>query len=185
MTAITNEAFLNTQTAKEIIDHTQNDIYKDSSFYNLKIMSSKTKGAKTERLFKEHMRNLGHEVFSSVNSDHDCIVNGHKVEIKSSFMWKGTDTFRFQQIRPSQDYDFIVFMSIRPEQIDLHICDKETARKNLEIQDERGFWIHNQHGGKTKNSGTFFVDCDPNKVQWMEKLENQLNASPRCKSRNT
>tara|TARA_R100001463_G_scaffold94550_1_gene149080 strand:+ start:339 stop:866 length:528 start_codon:yes stop_codon:yes gene_type:complete len=170
------EEYTKTDVAQEISAAANEDIYRDSPFYGLKCLSSKSKGAKAEKLFKEYMKSLGHHVTNSLNTDHDCIVNGHKIEIKSSFLWKGTTNFRFQQIRPSQDYDFIVFLSFYPDNCAIHVCDKETARRNLEVQDENGFWIHNQHGGKRTNSGTFFIDCEPGQVPWMIRLGNQLNA---------
>ena len=170
------DEYVKTDVAQKIEEAANEDIYRNSPFYGLKCLSSKSKGAKAEHLFKEYMRSQGHHVTNSPNSDADCIINGHKVEIKASFLWAGTDQFRFQQIRPSQDYDFIVFMSFRPDCCDFHICDKETARRNLEIQDEKGNWIHNQHGGKRVNSGAFFIDCDPRSVSWMIRLGNQLNA---------
>ncbi len=173
---ITESLFEITQVAKAIETAAHNDAYKGSPFYDLKIMSSKTKGAKTEHLFKEIMEVFGNRVSNATNTDHDCVINGNKVELKASFMWKGTNNFRFQQIRPDQDYDYIVFMSFYPDRCELHVCDKKTAKKNLEVQDEQGNWIYNQHGGKTTNSGTFFIDCNPNEVDWMEPLENQLNA---------
>ena len=118
--------------------------------------------------------------FRDVNGWYHCVVQGDSTQSTASDRVKlyvnnqllTSDTNEY----PSQDYDFIVFMSFRPDCCDFHICDKETARRNLEIQDENGNWTHNQHGGKKVNSGTFFIDCDPRTVSWMVRLENQLNA---------
>jgi hypothetical protein len=119
----------------------------------------------------------GHTVLKPKSTEHDRIIklNGSdeeiKIEIKGSFLW-GTGThFRYQQIRTHQDYDYIVFLAVYPENIKLYVASKEVAKNALEVQDENGKWIHNQHGGKDVNSGTFFIDCIPSEIDWIEDLE--------------
>ena len=169
--------YMKTGVAQEIQKNISEDQYKDSVFYGLKTLSSKAKGTQAEKLFIEFMESQGHQATKPSNSDHDCIINGHKVEIKTSFYWKNTEKFTFQQIRPKQDYDFIVFIAIRPESCDFYICDKETSGRELEVQDENGLWTYNQHGGKTVNSGTFWIrGIDPKEVEWMKELGDQLDA---------
>ena len=171
---ITEEDILQYDAYKTALQQQLNDPYRDSSFGVFKKMSSKRKGAAFEKIFEEHMLDTGADVQKPTNSDHDRIVNGVKVEIKGSTLWGEGTHFRFQQIRSGQDYDIIVFVSVFPDRIEFHYADKETAMKNLEIQDEDGNWPHNQHGGKTKNSGTFFIDCFPNETNWMKELEGHI-----------
>jgi hypothetical protein len=171
---ITKENILEYNTYKVALKQTDQDPYINSPFSVFKNMSSRRKGAAFERIFEEYMVDLGADVQKPVNSEHDRIVNGVKVEIKGSTLWGEGSHFRFQQIRANQDYDIIVFISVFPDRIEFHCADKETAMKKLQIQDEEGNWVHNQHGGKTKNSGTFFIDCFPNEVDWMDRLEEQI-----------
>ena len=44
----------------------------------------------------------------------------------------------------------------------------------VEVQDKNGRWIHNQHGGKKVNSGTFFIDGMPKDFSWFSSLEEVL-----------
>lgn len=146
------------------------DPYQDSEFLVYKQMSSKKKGKYFELIVEEFLRNKGCIVSKSLNSDHDRVVNGKKLEIKGSLLW-GTGThFRWQQIRTNQDYDIICFVAIYPDKIELFGSTKEIVKEKLEIQDEQGNWIYNQHGGKKVNSGTFVIDGMPSDFNWFVPL---------------
>ena len=109
------------------------------------------------------------------NTDHDTRINGKKVEVKGSLLW-GTDAshFRWQQIRPSQDYDVIVFVAIYPNRIEFHAATKDVVTEFVQTPDKDGNFVHNQHGGKTKNSGTFFLDGFPEDFPFMTSLDRIL-----------
>ena len=97
-------------------------------------------------------------------------ANRIKKEIKGSFLW-GTGThFRWQQIRPAHDYDDIVFLAVWPDRIEFYESDKKTVTDFVTQQDEDGNWPYNQHGGKTKNSGTFLLDGFPADFPFMKKI---------------
>jgi hypothetical protein len=148
------------------------DPYINSVFLPLKIMSSRTKGAVSEQIFEEYATKHGLIVTKASNSNHDRTINGIKIEIKCSFIWKD-GKFRFQQIRTDQDYDIMVFMSVFPDRIEFHQANKQTIKENLEKQDADGSWHQNQHGGKKINSGTFFFDCYLTHfpLGWMKPLD--------------
>jgi hypothetical protein len=113
----------------------------------------------------------GHDrrVIIKNNNDGTTITTTKKVEIKGSTMWGSSGKFRFSQIRTGQDYDAVVFLFVYPDRIEMHTADKDVVKENLEVQDENGFWIHNQHGGKTVNSGTFWFSCSgPEDVPWLQ-----------------
>lgn len=151
----------NSSTIQRVDELIQNDIYKDSIFRNLKRLSSKRKGKYFEELVEEILTDYGYTVTPPYSTDHDRVVNGLKMEIKGSFLWGDEGGFRWQQIRVNQDYDFVCFLAIYPEKIELFSADKETIKTNLEITDNNGYWIYNQHGGKKINSGTFFIQGLP------------------------
>lgn len=151
------------------------DPYLHSPFLQLKNLSSRKKGKYFEALVHEALVNLGHRVTKASHTDHDRVVDGKlKLEIKGSFLWGTGTMFRWQQIRTSQDYDVVCFAAFYPTRMVLYGATKQTVKDNLEVQDEHGHWIYNQHGGKKVNSGTFFIDCDPTKVSWLTPLEQLL-----------
>ena len=78
------------------------------------------------------------------------------------------------QIRPSQDYEVIVFIAIYPKRIEFHAATKEVVSEFVQTPNEDGFFVHNQHGGKTKNSGTFFLDGFPEDFPFMTSLDRVL-----------
>ena len=151
------------------------DPYNGSPFKVYKEMSSKRKGKYFELLFEEYADNMGWKVEDPDNSNHDTKINGKKVEIKGSLLW-GSDgsQFRWQQIRPAQDYDVIVFIAIYPDRIEFHGASKEDVSDFVQTPDKDGNYIHNQHGGKTVNSGTFFLDGFPEDYKFMTSLDRVL-----------
>ena len=149
--------------------------YANSPLKLFQDMSSKKKGAAFEKLVTEILREKGYSVDKPKGStDYDRLVNNKKVEIKGSLGWvtDGNIThYRFQQIRESQDYDIVMFVFFTPDEVIIKGCSKEVAMEKLSYQDEKGFYPHNQHGGKRVNSGTFCVDTLPNQLDWMVDIE--------------
>ena len=169
---IKDEWIANYLTHDDAIHKRDIDPYSDSPFKVYKDMSSKRKGKYFELLFEEYCDNMGWKVQDPTNTDHDTRINGKKVEVKGSLLW-GTDAshFRWQQIRPSQDYEVIVFVAIYPNRIEFHAATKEDVSKFVLTPDKDGNFVHNQHGGKTKNSGTFFLDGKPSDFPFMRPIE--------------
>lgn len=159
------------QKIKELID---NDPYADSPFRELKALSSKRKGAWFERIVESILRSKGYIVEKPSHTDHDRIVNGLKMEIKGSFMWGSSEGFRWQQIRSNQDYDFICFLAVYPYSLDLKGAPKSVVLKEVATPTGEGLYIHNQHGGKTKNSGTYFIQGPIKDFPWLEEVEDVI-----------
>ena len=148
------------------------DPYNGSPFQIYKEMSSKRKGKYFEMIVAEYCQHLGCGVKRAENSEHDRIISGKKVEIKGSMLWEGHDElFRWQQIRPAHDYDIMVFLAMYPDRIDLFASTKKEVSDFVQKQDEDGNFVYNQHGGKTKNSGTFFLDGKPSDFPFMRPIE--------------
>ena len=161
MTTLTPSDYINTDVFQSITDDIEKDIYIGSVFLPLKNLSSKKKGAMFEKLYHEFKLSQGCVVTKPINSDHDRIVDGVKVEIKGSFLWGDGSHFRWQQIRTNQDYDVVVFIAVYPDRIEFYQADKQTIKDNIEVQDSEGKWIYNQHGGQRVNSGCFCIDGFP------------------------
>jgi|APSaa5957512535_1039671.scaffolds.fasta_scaffold63857_4 hypothetical protein len=153
-----------------VMSAVETDIYKDSPFKIYKDLSSKKKGAEFEKLTQEYAEKGGLWVNPPLSSEHDRIIQSlDKTEIKGSLLWGTGTQFRWQQIRPNQDYDNMVFLAVYPDRIDFYWASKDVVSEAVEVQDERGYWPHNQHGGMKVNSGTFFVDGMPEDFPWMNK----------------
>jgi hypothetical protein len=167
---LTAQDYLKSSTHESILMEQAVDPYANSAFQQFKSLSSKKKGKFFELLYEEYMTDKGCKVEKPNNSNHDRICNSRKKEIKGSFLW-GTGThFRWQQIRPGQDYDDMVFVCVFPDRVEFYEADKQTVTAAVEVQDEKGNWIYNQHGGKTVNSGTFCLDGFPKDFSWMKEV---------------
>ena len=175
------DAFTKTKTYLAIKEGLTKDPYQNTVFKDLKNLSSKKKGKHFEALYQEYAERLGQTVKREENSDHDSITfitrTKSKKEIKGSFLWGEGTHFRWQQIRPDQDYDDVVFLAVYPDRVEFYEANKETVRAAVEVQDEKGNWIYNQHGGKTVNSGAFFLDGFPQEFPWMKTYDTQSGLS--------
>ena len=168
---ITAEQFQNTETNKAIIERKNKNPYKGTPLESFHSLSSKAKGSFFEKLVEEMAKSEGWKVSRGGSSDYDRMIGGQRIEIKGSFLWGEGTHFRWQQLRTAQDYDKVIFVAAYPDRIEFFEADKATVKENVEIQDSRGHWIYNQHGGKKVNSGTFFIDGFPEDFHWMKKVQ--------------
>ena len=154
-----------------VLEKRKKDRYANSPFLPLKQLTSRTKGAKFEQILQEHLEKLEYKVAKAKNGNWDRTINGKKIEIKGSFLWDGTDYFKWQQIRIDQDYDYIVFLAFYPNSLEIYIADRETVHREITRKDADGNWMYNQHGGKTvKNATVFHLKGLPKEFPWMERL---------------
>lgn len=150
-----------------VADAVFDDPYANSPFKPLKSLASRTKGAAFERIISEILTDQGHEVLPPQSSEYDRLVDGKRVEIKGSFLWGNRGYFRWQQIRANQEYDAILFLSFYPDYLDVHFATKEVAIQNLSAADSEGRYPHNQHGGMTQDSGTYYMQGVPEDFPWL------------------
>ena len=158
------------QTHDDAVKDRDVDPYADSPFRIYKEMSSKRKGKFFELLVSEYCQHLGFKVERAKTSEYDRLINGQRCEIKGSMLWGNGSQFRWQQIRPNQDYDVIIFLAMYPDRVDMFSSSKEEVKDYVAHPDGDGFWLCNQHGGKTVNSGTFFLDGFPEDFYFMKSL---------------
>ena len=149
-----------------LIDNSFDERYEGSRFENYKKLGAKQKGAVSERILSDVLSQLGHVVESPLSSDHDRIIDGVKIEMKSSTLNKGTDKFSFLQIRPNQDVDKYMFSTFLPNDLRIFVMDKS---KVLELIEEN--IIKPQHGGNKGNSGTF---CYYPTLEKLEELATEI-----------
>ena len=160
-------------TYDDAINNRDVDPYSDSKFKPIRNMTSKRKGRFFEVLTEEYVEHLGWKVSKPENTDHDTVINGKKVEIKGSFRWvvDGVLThYRWQQIRPSQDYEYMIFLALDPLKCEFYCGEKQEISDFVTIQDSNGNYPYNQHGGMTVNSGTYRIDGFPKDFPFMRSL---------------
>lgn len=131
----------------------KNDPYVGSKFEKYRNLTSKAKGAVGERWFDLWATSQGLTSFTSTNaithgvttlgegertSDFDRVINSKRFEIKFSTIWKDANCFKFQQLRESQNYDYIVFGFVYPNTVELFYIEKS----KLDFSSLKG-----QHGG--------------------------------------
>lgn len=156
------------------------DPYAKSPFLPIKMMSSRSKGAIFERIAEALLVEQGFTVERAAGtSDYDRLVNGLRTEIKGSFMWNGTTNFRWQQIRPRQDYDAIIFMSFYPSAVQMHAATKETVIAHLSVRDDNGLWKYAQHGGSKSSGDTLAINGTPSDFPWMQADLTKIFGGPK------
>ena len=174
---ITEKSIHNFKPYIELLNNNDIDPYADSQFKVIQNLTSKKKGRFFELLVEDYARKQGWKINKPDNTDHDTKINGKKVEIKGSFRWveKGKLThYRWQQIRPDDDYELMIFVAVNPTKLGLFCASKQEVTDYVTIQDEHGNYPHNQHGGMKVNSGTFHIDGLPSQFSFMRDLKEHL-----------
>lgn len=121
-------------------------------FMGIKLMPAKAKGKRFEQIASSILTARNHQVDRADSSDYDRLVDGQKYEIKGSTITKGTyDVFSFLQIRPNQEYDFLMFETFW---FDGTIKFYRIPKSQVEPMIEAGIF-KKQHGGNKAKSGTF------------------------------
>lgn len=106
---------------------TNDDPWIGSPFEWILRVPSRTKGAIGEALVAGWAATKGFDVVRSRNSDADRIINGHRIEIKMSTLWKAGG-FKFQQIR-DQEYDFLLCLGLAPFNAQAWLIPKAVLNK--------------------------------------------------------
>ena len=158
----------------DVINNRDIDPYSDSKFRPIKNMTSKRKGRFFEQLTEHYAINQCWKVSKPTNTEHDTIINGKKVEIKGSFRWVvdgELKEYRWQQIRPSHDYEYMVFLALDPRKCEFYCGSKQEVTDFVTIQDSNGNYPYNQHGGVSMNSGTYMIQGFPKDFPFMKSID--------------
>ena len=126
----------------------------NSPFKWIKSRPSRTVGAIFEALVEGWLVANDMEVSRSGDSDADRVVEGIRVEIKGSTLWKA-GTYKFQQIR-DQNYELIICLGISPLEAHCWVIPKSSVPE---------LWkagvITGQHTGR-QATDTGWISVNPN-----------------------
>lgn len=141
-----------------------NSDWMGSPFAWIKDLPSRTRGKVGEQLIELWCIEQNFNVRSSPDSEADRIINGLRVEIKSSTLWKN-GIYKFQQLR-DQAYDIVICLGLSPYNVHCWILSKKVV---LEQWISGG--ISSQHGG-SQGTDTAWLEVNPNLPQtWLTPRE--------------
>ena len=123
-------------------------------------------GEEMVREFLKSQRFAVSDSTSSKKSDSDLTINGKKVEVKFSTLWK-KGYYTFQQIR-DQEYDILLCLGISPDS-----AHSWVVPKSMIVWDD----LDNQHGG-SRGGDTWWISFPPTSCphSWMKPQNGELSA---------
>lgn len=123
-------------------EYTADDgMWEGSPFGWIKQRPSRQVGAIGERLVAGWLQGRGHRVDRSPDSEADRLVDGRRIEIKFSTLWRN-GVYKFQQLR-DQNYEFAICIGVSPFAAHCWVLPKRVIMDRW----RRGDGIHSQHGG--------------------------------------
>ncbi|NUQ70043.1 MAG: hypothetical protein HUU17_04410 [Chthonomonadales bacterium] len=141
------------------------DPWTDSPFDWIRCLRSGQIGKIGAQLVARWCTEKGLTVIPSGDTQADRVINGKRVEIKTSTRWK-TGIYMFQQIR-DQDYDYAVCLGISPFDAHCWVLSKDVLRRHVIGKTP-------QHKGKA-GSDTFWLTVDPdNPHEWLSSCGGAL-----------
>jgi hypothetical protein len=146
------------------------DNWAGSPYEWLLAIPSRAKGAYGEKFVSELFRVNDFDVFKPLSgTDHDRVIQGHRIEIKLSTLWSKAPVYKFQQIR-DQDYDYVLCLGISPDSANCWVIPK--AEMNV---DKEG--VSHQHGG-ARGVDTMWLSFEASSPPaWMNKYGGDLDAA--------
>lgn len=145
--------------------------WNDSPFGWIKQQPSRTVGAIGEKIISAWLAMHDFNVSRSPDSGADRIVEGKRVEIKFSTLWKN-GSYTFQQLR-DQNYDFIIMMGLSPHDAHCWVVPKKDI---IRLWKEEHI-IEGQHTGGA-GADTAWVHLTPqNDMNAMKNYGNTLSGA--------
>ena len=123
-----------------------NDKFMYSPFKEWNCAPATTKGKIGEEIAAELLKDKGCKVSARVNKEHDLIVDGKKVEVKTAFLKRNNDFFSFYGYDATEDPHYWVLQLVYPTEIVMVKMDRTTMAAI--------------HLGKTRKNTMFDVTLD-------------------------
>ena len=145
-------------------------VWKGSPFEWILSIPSRSKGAYGEKLVQELFRTNGFDVKRPKSgSDHDRVINGHRIEIKMSTLWAKNGQYTFQQIR-DQEYDYLICLGLSPNEAHCWLIPKSEVYVGRE-------GVSHQHGGKA-GTDTLWLSFPATKApKWLAEFGGSLEGA--------
>jgi hypothetical protein len=121
-------------------------------------LPSGTKGKLGKQLVFQWCALKGLAVGPGPDSDADMLINGHRVEIKFSTLWK-SGIYKFQQIR-NQNYEYSVCLGISPFDAHCWVISKSILRQHV-------IGHLGQHTGSGGQETAWFAVRPNNPPEWL------------------
>lgn len=140
--------------------------WKDSPFEWVLNLPAGSKGKLGKHLIYQWCAVKGLSVDRSPDSEADMLLNGHRIEIKLSTLWK-SGIYKFQQIR-DQDYEYAICLGISPFEAHCWVISKDLLRK----------YVIGHMGQHTGSDGqeTSWITVDPKRpLDWLQNCGGSLD----------
>lgn len=107
----------------------ENEEWLDSPFAWIRELPPASRGMVGKRLVSAWCAANGLLIDAARDSEADVVLNGHRIEIKLSTLWR-TGEYRFQQIR-DQDYEYVTCLGISPFSAHCWVISKDILRGHV------------------------------------------------------
>jgi hypothetical protein len=165
----TNQEFQLLSAASRIIRsefQEQNQAWLESPFNWILTLPAGSKGKLGKKLIYQWCALKELSVDRSPDSDADMLINGHRVEIKFSTLWK-KGFYRFQQIR-DQNYEYSVCLGISPFDAHCWVLSKDVLRQYV-------IGHMGQHTGRLGKETSWLTVNPSNPLEWIRPYGGTLN----------
>lgn len=143
------------------------DPWAGSPFAWLMRLPSRSRGRAGELIAESWLEGLGFKVQSPLNTGHDRVVAGRKVEIKFSTLWASGE-YVFQQLR-DQDYELAFLLGVSPTVAQCWVIPKAEAFAHAIPQ----------HGGATGRDTRWLRIQASSPPAWMSAFGGELEEAVR------
>lgn len=109
--------------------HEEEDPWRDSPFGWIKTRPSRQRGKIGEQLVAGWCAAKGFDVVRSPDAEADRLIEGRRVEIKFSTLWK-SGVYKFQQIR-DQNYEYAICLGLSPFDAHCWVIPKSLLRRHV------------------------------------------------------
>lgn len=157
---------LDENTSKSVFDYTafharayRLDDWEGSPNYLIKGMNASSKGQAGQDLVEYLAKSSGCSVYGAENKGHDLIIEETKVEVKtatSSSKGHYGHIFLINQIRPKHDFEWLVFVLITPNSLEVWQCPRSYY---IDTNNEA---VSKQHMGLAGSGETLMVRFEGN-----------------------
>lgn len=145
---------------------TENELWADSPFAWVRKLPSASKGRLGRRLIQQWSALKDLDTGKSPDSEADMTINGRRVEIKFSTLWK-SGIYKFQQLR-DQNYEFAVCLGISPFEAHCWVVSKAVLK--LHVIGHQG-----QHTGSSGTDTAWFSVNPEDPPEWLNGLGGSLS----------